>query len=265
MSETSMADSVEHEVNAVTNTEIPDLAERCNALKARIADYERVRRARQVRDDLIHIADELKALADELQCVINSYLVLRQHFPGEGDSPLIAPLSSEHLDQARVLLKQFRQAYDEKHEKVRQSDAMPNLTDKLKTLTSELDEYVQPAWRDYVAELRNRWLVNMSLFDGQLHIQERKIVYDKYQQLSKAFNQITCRVPKSSNELKDILKLQCQLEELHEKMDLDIPAGVDQFLKVVGKGGATLDLLTDEVLQWLRANDNVDSYRIKRL
>ena len=56
MSETSMADSVEHEVNAVTNTEIPDLAERCNALKARIADYERVRRARQVQDDLIHIA-----------------------------------------------------------------------------------------------------------------------------------------------------------------------------------------------------------------
>ena len=45
-------------------------------------------------------------------------------------------------------------------------------------------------------------------------------------------------------------------------MDFDVPGEVKRFLEEIQSGGAPLDLLTDTVKDWLKANNAFDSYRI---
>lgn len=53
-----------------------------------------------------------------------------------------------------------------------------------------------------------------------------------------------------------------QLASIHETFDFDVPVAVKIFLQATGRGGASLDLLTEEVREWLRANSSYNRYLI---
>ena len=52
------------------------------------------------------------------------------------------------------------------------------------------------------------------------------------------------------------------LNALHQGFDLNVPDAVSRFLRGVAAGGATIDLLTDEVRAWLKGQGKLEAYRI---
>jgi len=68
------------------------------------------------------------------------------------------------------------------------------------------------------------------------------------------------QIPKNSNEFKVLKGLSDQLAGL--KFQEDVPADVRKFFEATGTG-ASLELLTKEVLDWLRSNNLLGSYIVR--
>ena len=54
------------------------------------------------------------------------------------------------------------------------------------------------------------------------------------------------------------------LERTARAFDHDVPEDVKVFLAAIDRGGASIELLTEEVLTWLRENNSEGDYRIVR-
>ena len=57
-------------------------------------------------------------------------------------------------------------------------------------------------------------------------------------------------------------RLARQLAEIHQGFDFNVPEAVGAFLKAIGAGGAGLELLTEEVRNWLTQQGTAGRYRI---
>jgi hypothetical protein len=69
--------------------------------------------------------------------------------------------------------------------------------------------------------------------------------------------------PEDSKTIRYALKLSDELKSASEGFDYEVPKDVKAFLAAIHKeGGASLDLLTQEVLAWLRDNQSESQYQI---
>lgn len=68
--------------------------------------------------------------------------------------------------------------------------------------------------------------------------------------------------PDESNEIDRASRLSVELRQLSKSFDYDVPDNVKMFLSAIDQGGASLKLLTPEVIKWLDENSASDSYQI---
>ena len=80
-------------------------------------------------------------------------------------------------------------------------------------------------------------------------------IYNELQSLKNEFPNDRAVVTKA-------LTLSEQLKEISEAFDYDVPEDVRVFLAAIHKGGASLELLTEEVLSWLGEQRSADQYQI---
>jgi hypothetical protein len=67
-------------------------------------------------------------------------------------------------------------------------------------------------------------------------------------------------IPRSSDEFNSLKELWKQLEQI--KFQVDVPADVQKFFEATSTG-ASLDLLTNDVIEWLRRNKLLASYIVR--
>ncbi|ADN77439.1 hypothetical protein Fbal_3240 [Ferrimonas balearica DSM 9799] len=242
------------------------MAKRCTALKDLLEGYDQLQRKTLIRDTYIDIASKLRKVGERLHQQTASYMLLLQIQRLDGDGAILHAMDSKSVSRVRSLLGQFRQAFVEQKENVPQSEQQewPNLLDGMASLTKELQQHIEPVWSSYIEDLRRGWQVDESLLHGQMLIKERKQVFDAYQVERARFIDAVRQAPGSQAELDAVHQLQQRLETLRSKMDLDVPPAVNRFLMASGRRGASLDLLTEEVLAWLETNDDITRYRITR-
>ncbi|BEU04246.1 hypothetical protein OAG1_30460 [Agarivorans sp. OAG1] len=242
------------------------LKKRCAALKEQLDRYGQLQRKTLIRDTYIGIANKLRNAGTKLQSQTICYLLLLQNERLDGDGAILHTMDSEPVSKARVLIGLFRQAFINQKENVTQSDDQewPNLLDSMASLTKELKQHVEPVWSSYTEDLRRSWQIDESLLHGQMLIEERKKIFEAYQVERERFVEAAQNPPTTQEELDAFHQLQRRLETLRGKMDLNIPPAVNRFLMASGRRGASLDLLTDEVLEWLDNNDDTARYRITR-
>lgn len=70
------------------------------------------------------------------------------------------------------------------------------------------------------------------------------------------------RLPDSQGDISNLDAMALALRQAYTKFDFSVPDDVNRFLKAIGSGGASLELLTADVRNWLQANGGLKSYRI---
>jgi hypothetical protein len=136
------------------------------------------------------------------------------------------------------------------------------LLDELDAAGSELGGAVLTAWRqarrnffagDTPATLRGR-LARTAENDRAL---------DQYRALHQALDTAFSAAPADQTAIDQVKRLAKQLETTSQAFNFDVPEAVKKFLEAVQSiGGAPLDLLTPEVIDWLKTNRSSDAYRI---
>jgi hypothetical protein len=140
-----------------------------------------------------------------------------------------------------------------------------NLVAKLDALVSGLDALQRQDWKTHFAT---------QLFGGLSPEQRRttlnhhhpsnKKAIERYTQLYAVFNRCRNALPATAMVLHEVLAASKELGEIKFEESSDMPAAVLRFLDATGSNaGANLDLVTVEVIDWLRTSGLLNSYVVR--
>lgn len=117
------------------------------------------------------------------------------------------------------------------------------------------------AWRDFVANAYSG--DKPTNLEGNLAPTDvNKERLGRYRSAYEELTRLANRRPTGSEDFDRVLELSRQLRELYQGFDFGVPEAVKLFLQAIAKGGADLDLLTDEVRIWLQQQSSIGRYQI---
>ena len=137
------------------------------------------------------------------------------------------------------------------------------LLEKLGVLTKALDVAAKAGWKAYVVEkittdppvaVRSR---TADTSENRGYVREYEAIYSQLQQASQ-------RLPTDVAFIENVETLSHSLSSAYEKIDFDVPEAVRLFLEGANSiAGASLSLLTEEVLCWLKNRQEDGLYTIR--
>ncbi|MGL6426161.1 hypothetical protein [Aeromonas hydrophila] len=239
--------------------------QRSSSFKARLERHQQLEKAQDIRDSLLKIAQKIDGPTKKLAQILTSYLLLRQVRDSASGEPIVGLFDRVTFGCPQALLAAFRQQYATYKHDVAQVKETALLAMGIEHLAGKLDEHTSTAWQNYIRMLRAQWEVDQKLFSNLAHQEGQQREQQRYSDLVVRFTSTSRRLPKTTDEFEAVVELHEQLCEQRELLKLDLPEEVNLFLRAVAGQGATLDLLTPNVLTWLANEDDPTRYRIKRL
>ncbi|ATM88535.1 Uncharacterised protein [Yersinia thracica] len=266
MSETSINDEVIPAISvASTPGESSVFEQRSSVFKARLQRYKQLEKAQEIRDNLLKVAQKINAPTQKLEQTLSCYRVLRQIRDSENDEPIVGAFDRDTFGHPQDLLATFCLQYAMRKHDVAQEGEFARLILEIERLSRDLNEHTSKAWCEYTHGLKEQWEVDQKLFSSRVHLDEERKKQQRYVDLVAQFINCSRWLPKSAEEFEAVLTLHEQLCQVRETLKLNVPEDVNLFLKAVAGQGATLDMLTENVLCWLAKEDDPSRYRIKRL
>ena len=132
----------------------------------------------------------------------------------------------------------------------------------LKSLNAELDEYISSEWRAYTERSRH---ANAQVLDVLSGIPAFAQTVQKVRGLTARLEQRRSSRPTSEEDFEYFDDLVREVDAAWSELGSDeVPPNVEKFLKAAGgREGAGLDLLTDDVKEWLETRKIDTSFRIR--
>jgi DNA repair exonuclease SbcCD ATPase subunit len=221
-----------------------ELIERMNQLKANV-DQRVGFRTRQ---------EELEEAARELEKRVVAVNSLAARGSGK---PNVAAKANAFLNHIDTVASNFNQApswiIDFNNNPFRNA---------LRGLNAELDEHITREWRSYTERSRH---ANTQVLDVLSGIPAFKQTVQKVRVLTARIEQSRRSRPTSEEDFQNFDDLVKQVDAAWGELGSDeVPPNVEKFLRAAGgQEGATLDLLTDDVKEWLAAREINTSFRIR--
>jgi hypothetical protein len=208
-------------------------------------------------DEVRRLIDLHKSLADKqvkLHTLATRAVMLR-----EGGVPLS---DSPDFRTARKLIAHLRDRFDAqpKANTLTQGKHWPGLLEAIEAAVATLESTLQQDWRSYFSDHLFPGLPPERRRIGLAQIPENKVALDKYTRLYEKFARYRNTVPTTQEALDEVHALSEALAQITFKED--VPKAVEAFVNAINNG-ASLRLLTAEVLDWLRENDLLDSYVVR--
>jgi hypothetical protein len=145
---------------------------------------------------------------------------------------------------------------------LKQGKRWPNLLEAVAEAARATEVALTVAWKLYIGS---------SLFAGPPPEEEERTMartprnqkaLEAYRRLFERFASLRSSVPASAQVIKDLRKLSSELTAI--EFDRNVPRAIRSFLDATGTTtGASLDLLTDEVREWLIKHNLFERYVIR--
>jgi hypothetical protein len=235
-----------------------NLLERIADLKRRAAEQQRRQDGLDEARRLQPLLNEAKALSQGLGTEVTHLHLLR----GQG-LPLQADLAGADAGAALTTLDRLRQRFAEQRtaDRLTRGQDWTRFKERTETARSKAATTLNQAWRDFVTSAYSGDKpadLERSLAPTDLN-KER---LSRYRAAHEELLRLANRRPTGREDFDRVRDLARQLKELHQGFDFSVPEAVKQFLQAIAKGGADLDLLTDEVRDWLQQQGSTGRYQI---
>ena len=235
-------------------------------------DEARVARKRLARAEAAKLnVEEARELANkkiELRNLVEvvKSLAERRNWLRQGGVPLSR---APDLSRAQQLCSKVFDRFVEspKNDTLVRNRGWSNLLDILKAFNVEEDTQQKHDWREYFAR---------KLFVGVLPEQRKqtltlslpvnKDAFVRYERMYRLVSQYKSAVPDSQEQLLNVQTWSEQLAAINSEFveNEDVPVAVQAFFSATATVyGAGLDLLTEEVVAWLRANNMLNNYAVR--
>ncbi|KZN21248.1 MULTISPECIES: protein DpdI [Pseudomonas] len=227
--------------------------------------HERLVRAQSARSD-IDEAETLGVKRNELQRLADRIVILarRKAFLQLENVP-ISPVHD--IDKAKQLISQNRARFAElpKSTTLVGNQRWSKLLSTLTEFSASTETLQKQDWKDYFSS---------KLFGGLPPEQRKQTILqalpsnqkalELYTRLYQRFNQYRNTIPSTLEELREILECSKGLPSIQFKENDDVPVPVRAFFDATSLGGgASLDFLTSEVIEWLRKNNMLVNFVVR--
>jgi hypothetical protein len=234
----------------------PSLPTRAEKLKARLLRLQDLSSKVEEATNLERLRAELDRRVAKLVPHLQKQILLQKY-------QLADPLPAAVVNAARRsqgLLEKFKA--EPSAATLKQGTIWPTLMRELDGAAGELSKGVLTAWRrsrkeffagDTPTTLRKRLA----------RTAENERALKQYDNLHQRLDVFFATEPVDATTIDEVKHLAQQLEVAAHAFNFDVPEAVKAFLEAVQSvGGAPLDLLTAEVIKWLKANQSFDAYCI---
>ncbi|MEE5053286.1 hypothetical protein V2J84_06345 [Pseudomonas alliivorans] len=145
--------------------------------------------------------------------------------------------------------------------------ATDNLWIRLTAAAASANEDARSAardqWRQFIESLG--YVETPSVLDGRmLKTPANESLLETYRQHYAKYSAIVrADLPASASTSDEMISAMSMLQGLREQLKGTAPEAIRLFLKAIESGGASLDLITPEVMEWLRENDDPNRFVVK--
>jgi hypothetical protein len=232
------------------------LHERIGGLRARVATLADERREFNEAQALQRRFDELEEAVKPLVGAAKRCTLYRE----QGLRPRAIARLADRLGK-RVAVLRERFVADPRASTLTKGDQWPRMLADAKAGVSLAEASLVEAWRQYLdtlfggdrpAELESK----LAPTEGnQAALARYRIAHSRLLQLGN-------NTPDISEPFAEARNVAEELKSIYQTFNFDVSLAVKMFLQAIGQGGASLDLLTDEVREWLQTNNSYNRYHI---
>lgn len=143
---------------------------------------------------------------------------------------------------------------------LRQGTRWTNLSGRLEALATKMREVQANDWKIFFG---NNFFGGLPPAQREAKLAptpENKEALERYKMLHQSFVKYRSNIPKDAEEFKSLRTMSEMLAQI--KFQEDVPDDVRMFFEATITG-ASLDLLTYEVIEWLRSNNLLSSYVVR--
>jgi hypothetical protein len=187
---------------------------------------------------------------------------------------IITPISAEYPDFAEQIaisknalksaIKTFDEAWQKDQSGVDGKRPHKQLVDTLEETNQGVTTTLNQAWQQFIASQRQSFEVAPAELENAKVIDSNRNIVQQFEGKRESFNNLAPVIPSNSNTPRDIKRLSEELRQIKSQIKFDFPQEVARFYKSLDSSGAPIDLLTETVLKYLRENNLLDNFRIKR-
>lgn len=237
-------------------------------LNMEIDTHAQLSKNRSVVDGYSKIANRLNKVADTLTVEANKkHLVeqLAQHggVPIDPEAEVFAD-----VDKLFELLANYQASWKALKEKSLQEENnfLYQLENGVKQKAKELSEFHDQSWQEWVILKRKDFTVPDLILENQRDVYKDEDLYKNYKRTLESFNREYDGFSFKPEQFAQINRLIENLVELHGQMNTDnLPESVQKFFNSVNNykfSRPTLDLLTEEVFNWLKENNMLSKFMV---
>ncbi len=232
------------------------LIERVHSLRSRAEKHG----ARQVGLEEVRklepLLEQARNMSDSLSREVQQLRLLR-------DQGLALPEPPEASGQALKALGRLRErfAQERRAQRLTRGRDWTLFKQRTEAACEQAAEGLNKSWRDFVASAYSGDKPE-SLETSLAPTEVNRACLSRYRDAYRRVAGLARKRPESPEDFEQVRALARQLNEIHQGFDFDVPDVVSDFLRAVAAGGASIDLLTDEVRAWLERQGKSGSYHI---
>jgi len=125
----------------------------------------------------------------------------------------------------------------------------------------ELSKAAVSSWKAFV-DLKTQGQSPEKLKSALAQTETNKKALEKFSKIYREMQSLRVEFPENFDQVETVKKLSEQLKHASEEFDYNVHEEVKAFLTAIQQGGAPLELLTHEVLNWLRDNNSEHQFQI---
>lgn len=228
-------------------TDATSTLERLTQLRTAAEGAEETKALDSLRVDLAALANPINALAAKMSV-----------FRSEGVNLSAIPDLANVKESVQKTLARFQQT--PKATTLRRGTVWTTLTNRLQTLTNNAQTALGEDWRRYFDNNLFSGLPPAKREATLAKTPQNKQSLARYWILYQSFIKYRQQLPTCAEEFNNLRQLSQQLAEI--TFQEDVPEDVRKFLEALSSG-AELQLLTPEVLTWLRDNKLLENYVVR--
>jgi hypothetical protein len=206
--------------------------------------------------------NELKTTLATKQALLGSLLIRSSLFVANGVRIDAIDGFETHKKRIEKIAEKFEKSPCSKTLKTGQS--WPNLVEALDVLAQKVSVAQKAAWQNYATTTFFTGSKPADLKQRLAPTPNNNAVLPRYTLLFGLLSKIESNSPGSQEEFEQAINCSNELGSLFSKFEQDVPPDVAAFLTSSALGsGASLDLLTPVVTQWLQDNDLTKHYVVR--
>ncbi len=234
------------------------LIQSCSQLRAGL---QKVKVANQTRQEISALQQRMRewgqhastrqSLLDKTQIVDPSLLQREEIY--QADQSVLAL-----VEQSRQLLEKGGNVQD-----LATDSLWTRLNNAAESSNQRLRDAAREQWRQFIESLGH--IDSSAVLESRmLKTPSNEAILAKYKEhYGKFQSALRVELPTTASAREDLTAAVTALRELRDQLKGNAPDAVRVFLKAIENGGAALELLTPDVLQWIRDNDDPNRFVIK--